>query len=110
MTVTAVTVDTFDIDVIKASYEKPVLVEFWATWCAPCRMVAPILEQMSKDYASRLTIVKIDADENVKILEQFGVANVPTMILLAGGSVVKRIHGAKPRPALEVELEPWLKG
>jgi thioredoxin len=98
----------FDAEVIKASFEKPVLVEFWATWCAPCKMMVPVLEDLASQFKARIKVVKVDADTNIAVLNRFNVVNVPTMILLSGGSVVRRIHGAKPKAAMLVELEPWL--
>lgn len=108
MNIQNVTELNFDTTVVRASKEKPVLVEFWATWCAPCRLMTPVLEELQKQYSHRITVVKVEADSNVNLLNRFGVANVPTMVLLAGGSVVKRFHGAQPKAALEAELAPWL--
>ena len=98
----AVTDDSFAQDVLAAS--QPVLVDFWATWCAPCRMVAPVLEEIATEKASELTVAKIDIDANPATARDFQVVSIPTMILFKGGEPVKRIVGAKSKAALLREL------
>jgi thioredoxin 1 len=98
----AVTDDSFSQDVLSA--EHPVLVDFWATWCAPCRMVAPVLEEIASEKAGQLTVAKIDIDANPGTARDFQVVSIPTMILFKGGEPVKRIVGAKSKAALLREI------
>lgn len=98
----AVTDESFAQDVL--ANERPVLVDFWATWCGPCRMVAPVLEEIATERAEDLTIAKIDIDANPDTARNFQVISIPTMILFKGGEPVKRIVGAKSKAALLREL------
>jgi thioredoxin 1 len=97
-----VTDDTFSSDVLSSS--TPVLVDFWATWCGPCKMVAPVLEEIASEKAGDLTVAKLDVDANPGTARDFQVVSIPTMILFKDGAPVKRIVGAKGKAALLREL------
>src|SRR3981081_3627115 len=86
------------------SSNKPVLVDFWATWCGPCKMVAPVLEEIANEKAGALTVAKIDVDANPATARDFQVVSIPTLILFKDGAPVKRIVGAKGKAALLREL------
>lgn len=101
-----VTDDTFEEVVLKS--ELPVLVDFWADWCGPCKMVAPVLEQLATELEGKLTIVKLNADENQETVREYGVMGLPTLNLYKNGEVVKQIVGAKPKRLIEKELEEHL--
>ncbi len=97
-----VTDDSFIQDVL--SSEKPVLVDFWAPWCGPCRMVAPVLEEIAAEHGDKLTIAKLDIDENPGTARDYQVMSIPTLILFSGGKPAKQIVGAKGKAALLRDL------
>ena len=88
--------------------DKPVLVDFWAEWCGPCRMVAPILEEISNEHGDKIEIVKLNIDENPQVPQKYGVMQIPTMNVYKGGEVVKQIMGAKPKAALLKDLADFI--
>jgi thioredoxin 1 len=106
MATSKVTTATFDEQVLKSS--TPVLVDFWAEWCGPCRAVGPILEEISDEYGAKLKIVKLNTDEESAIAIKYGITSIPTMNVYVNGEVVKTIVGAKPKPAMLKELESFI--
>ena len=86
----------------------PILVDFWAEWCGPCRAVGPILEEISDEHGAKLKIVKLNTDEESAIAMKYGITSIPSMYVFVNGEVVKQIVGAKPKPALLKELESFL--
>ena len=97
--ITHTTDSNFESDVV--NNDLPVLVDFWATWCGPCRAIAPVLDQMAGDYENRLSICKVDVDKNQAVAGRFGVRNIPTLLLFKGGQVVGQRVGALNRKALD---------
>jgi thioredoxin 2 len=86
----------------------PVVVDFWAAWCGPCRMIAPVLQDLAQRHAGRLKVVKVDVDRNPALAQRFGAQSIPLLVVLSGGQEVDRIVGALPGPALEARLAPLL--
>jgi thioredoxin 1 len=105
-TLPSVTDASFAQDVLAS--DKTVVVEFWAEWCGPCRAVTPILERIADEHPESLSIVRINADENMRSAAAYQALALPTMKVFQGGEVVRTIVGAKPKPALESELRDYL--
>ena len=99
----AVSDETFEREVVESP--TPVLVDFWAEWCGPCKMITPVLEQIAEEQDDKLKIVKLNVDENPSMLQKFGIRGIPTMILFKGGQPVETIVGFMPKPALMGKLE-----
>ena len=106
MTARAVTEATFEQEVLKN--EKTVVVDFWAEWCGPCRAVSPILDAIASENADKLSIVKLNVDDNPETAEKYGITSIPAMFVFEKGQVVKKVIGAKPKPALEADLAEFL--
>ena len=104
-TVTATDAD-FEEKVLKS--DKPVLVDFWAAWCGPCRQIAPSLEAIASEHSEKLTVVKLNIDENPAIAAKYGIMSIPTMNVYRNGEVVKTIVGAKPKAAIERDLSEFI--
>jgi len=102
----SVTDATFTADVLE--HDKPILVDFWAEWCGPCRQVSPILEEIAGEHADKITVVKLNVDENPATAAQYGVISIPTLNVYHGGQVVKTIVGAKPKALLLKDLEAFI--
>ncbi|HEX4250422.1 MAG TPA: thioredoxin [Pseudonocardia sp.] len=101
-----VTDDTFDQDVLKSG--KTVVVDFWATWCGPCKMVAPVLDEIAGENSDKITVAKLDIDQNPSTARDYQVMSIPTMIVFQDGKPVKQIVGAKPKAALLNDLAAYL--
>ena len=103
---TEVTDATFDETVLKS--DKPVLVDFWAPWCGPCRMVSPIVDQIADENSDKLTVVKVNTDDNLETASKYGITSIPALYVFKDGEVAKTIIGARPKPALEDELSDFI--
>ncbi len=102
----AVTDANFEQEVLKSSV--PVLVDFWAAWCGPCKVIAPTVDQLAVEYAGKMKVVKLDVDANVEISSRYSVLNIPTLMLFKDGNAVEKMVGALPKPALLARIQPHL--
>jgi thioredoxin 1 len=101
-----VTDENFDAEIMKSPL--PAMVDFWAEWCGPCRMVGPVVEELSKAYEGKVKIAKMDVDKNRRTPARFGIRNIPTLIFFKGGEVAQTIIGAQPKSTIEGELKKLL--
>jgi len=102
----AVNEESFAKEVLESNV--PVLVDFWAAWCGPCRAIAPIVDQLAVEHAGKLKVVKLDVDESGETSIRYGVMNIPTLLLFKGGKVVERWVGVQPKPVLLAKIQPHL--
>jgi thioredoxin 1 len=102
----AVTDATFDREVLQSS--TPVLVDFWAEWCGPCKMISPVLEEIAEEHQGKVTIAKLNVDENPEIAMRYGVMSIPTLALFIGGVEKKRLIGAMPKRNIVTELSEFI--
>jgi thioredoxin 1 len=101
-----VTDASFQSDVLE--HDKPIMVDFWAEWCGPCRAVSPILDKIAEENSDKLDIVKMNVDDNPETAFKYGITSIPAMFVFEKGEIVKRVIGAKPKPALEADLAEFL--
>jgi thioredoxin 1 len=96
----------FDTEIMES--DKPAMVDFWAEWCGPCKMVGPIVEELAKEYKDKIKVGKMDVDQNRETPARFGIRNIPTLIFFKNGEVAKTIIGAQPKSSIEDELKKLL--
>ena len=101
-----VTDETFDAEVLQNS--KPVVVDYWAEWCGPCKMTAPVLEEIAGEHGDKIDVVKLNVDENLSIAQKYRITSIPTLSVFQNGEIVKEIVGARPKAALLTELAEFI--
>jgi len=104
-----VTIEDTNFNEVVLQAEIPVLVDFWAPWCGPCRMVAPVVDELAEEYGGRVSFCKVNVDENAKIASQYGIMSIPTLILFKDGKPVSNIIGFRPKDELKQNLEAALE-
>ena len=104
-----VTIEDANFDELVLKARTPVLVDFWAPWCAPCRMVAPVVEELAEEYDGRVSFGKVNVDENPRVASQYGIMSIPTLILFKGGKPVSNIVGFRPKDQLKRNLDAALE-
>lgn len=97
---------SFDADVVAS--ELPVILDFWAPWCGPCRMMEPVLEEVATEYEGTIVVAKLNVDENPGVATKYDILSIPTLLVFKGGDVVHKLVGAMPKKRLLEELAPWL--
>lgn len=102
-----VSLENFDEEVLKS--DIPVLVDFWAEWCGPCMMIAPILEELAREYEGKIKICKVNVDENPDLAGKYGIMSIPTLLIIKGGVIVKQVVGAMPKQELERLIKPYIE-
>ena len=103
---TEVTDNNWDTEVLKS--EEPVLVDFWAPWCGPCRMVAPVVEELASEYDGKVKFLKLNTDDNVQTASRYGVRSIPTLMMFKGGEAVDHVIGFRPKSQLKQTIEKAL--
>jgi thioredoxin 1 len=101
--IVTLTEDNFEAEVLKST--TPVLVDFWAEWCGPCKMLGPTLDELSNEYAGKVKIAKLNVDDNQNLAAQYGVSSIPMLLFFKGGQIQNQMVGAKPKSALKSELD-----
>ena len=105
--VTEVSDSTFEKDVLQS--DKPVLVDFWAAWCGPCKMISPIIEQLAEQYSGKIVFGKVNVDENIPISQRFGIQSIPTLMILKKGQVIDVMIGALPKGQIENRIKQYIE-
>jgi thioredoxin 1 len=96
----------FENDVVKS--DKPVVLDFWAPWCGPCRMMEPVLKELADEYGDKIVVGKLNVDENPATAQKYEILSIPTLLIFSGGEVAKKLVGAMPKKRLVEELAPWV--
>ena len=104
----ALEINDSNFDELVSNSEKPVLLDFWAEWCGPCRMIAPIIEELHNQYGDKVVIGKVDVDDSAKVSEKFGIRSIPTLVFMKNGEMVDKLVGAVPKNTIEEKLKSIL--